>query len=93
MFSICFVLVLCDFNFMGGANKRYNMVSKSTCVLDYVGRVAVLRMVKGENRVNYEFMKNITELLDEVEKYEKIPHKYVKFQWHSSLETTLPEHW
>ena len=53
------------------------MASKSACVLEYIGRVAVLRMVKGENRVNYEFMKNITELLDEVEKYENIkPHKY-----------------
>ena len=40
----------------------------ASCVLEQVGRVALLRMVKGENRMNYAFMKTFTDLLDDVEK-------------------------
>ncbi len=53
---------------MGVSGPELRMAA--SCVLERVGRVAVLRMVKGENRINYEFMRNITELLQDAEKYD-----------------------
>ena len=42
-----------------------------TCVVEYAenGKVAILKMVKGDNRLNLEFLRDFLKCLDEVEWY------------------------
>ena len=40
-----------------------------TCAVDYVedGKVAILKMIEGDNRLNLEFCRDFIKCLDEVE--------------------------